>query len=50
LFDGIERGDLWPAPVVALALGVTPGNPRARRLYERIGFVAVGTSMVRRLR
>jgi GNAT superfamily N-acetyltransferase len=49
LFDAIESRQLWPAPAVAIALGVTPGNARARRLYERIGFEAVGTSMVRRL-
>ncbi len=48
LFAAIESGELWPAPVLAIALGVTPGNSRARRLYERIGFEAVGTSMVRR--
>jgi GNAT superfamily N-acetyltransferase len=47
LFEGIERGDLWPGPVAALALGTTPGNTRARRLYERLGFVAIGVSMVR---
>jgi len=50
LFEAIERGDVWPEPVVAVALGTTPGNTRARRLYERLGFVAVGVSMVKRLR
>jgi GNAT superfamily N-acetyltransferase len=50
LFEAIERGDLWPGPVVAVALGITPGNTRARRLYERLGFAAVGVSMVKRLR
>ena len=50
LFDAIERGAVWPAPVVAVALGVTPGNTRARRLYERLGFAAVGVSMVKRVR
>jgi len=49
LFEGIERGDLWAAPLIAIALGVTPGNTRARRLYERLGFAAVGTSMVKRV-
>ncbi len=50
LFETIEGGGLWPGPVVGFALGVTPGNVRARRLYERLGFAAVGTTMVRRLR
>ena len=49
LFDAIETGDLWPGFLVALALGVTPDNCRARRLYERLGFSAIGTSMIRRL-
>ncbi len=49
LFEAIQRGDLWPTPAVAVALGVTPGNDRARRLYERLGLVAVGVSMVKRL-
>lgn len=50
LFEAIERGDVGPLRAVALALGVTPGNTRARRLYERLGFVDVGVSMVKRLR
>ncbi len=50
LFEAIERGDVWPAPVVAVALGITPGNTRARRLYERLGFTAVGVSMVKKFR
>jgi GNAT superfamily N-acetyltransferase len=49
LFADIAQGDLWPAPIGAIAVGVTPGNVRARRLYERLGFAAVGFSMVRRL-
>jgi GNAT superfamily N-acetyltransferase len=48
LFTAIDRGELWPGSAVALALGTTPGNERARRLYERLGFAAVGVSMVRR--
>jgi GNAT superfamily N-acetyltransferase len=40
----IERlpGDrtLWPRRPVALQLEVTPGNGRARALYERLGFRA----------
>jgi hypothetical protein len=43
LFDAIETGDLWPSTPVALALGVT------RQLYNRLGFTAIGTSMIRRL-
>ncbi len=49
LFDAIETGDLWPGAPVALALGVTPNNQRARQLYKRLGFTAIGTSMIRRL-
>jgi ribosomal protein S18 acetylase RimI-like enzyme len=40
---------LWPTPIAAIVLGVTPDNVRARRLYERLGFVAAGISMVRPL-
>jgi GNAT superfamily N-acetyltransferase len=50
LFEAIERGELWPTPPAAMALGTTPGNRRARRLYERLGFEPVGVSMVRRAR
>jgi GNAT superfamily N-acetyltransferase len=50
LFEAVERGDVWPAPVAAVALGITPGTTRARRLYERLGFAAVGVSMVKKLR
>jgi GNAT superfamily N-acetyltransferase len=50
LFEAIERGDVWPAPVVAVALGITQGNARARRLYERLGFVVVGMSMIKTYR
>jgi GNAT superfamily N-acetyltransferase len=49
LFEAIARGDLWTTNAVAIALGVTPGNANARRLYERVGFAAVGVAMVRRL-
>jgi GNAT superfamily N-acetyltransferase len=49
LFESLARGELWPNAPVALALGTTPDNERARRLYERMGFRAVGVSMVRRL-
>jgi ribosomal protein S18 acetylase RimI-like enzyme len=46
LFEAIVNGVLWPTAVAGIALGVTPGNIRARRLYERLGFAAVGISMV----
>jgi GNAT superfamily N-acetyltransferase len=49
LFAALERGELWPKLPVALALGTTPDNERARRLYESLGFRAIGISMVRRL-
>lgn len=49
LFDAIVRGELWPAPIVAIALGTTPDNAQARRLYHRLGFETMGVSMVRRL-
>jgi ribosomal protein S18 acetylase RimI-like enzyme len=49
LFEAISERGLWPTPIAGIALGVTPGNVRARRLYERLGFRAVGISMVRRL-
>jgi GNAT superfamily N-acetyltransferase len=49
LFEAIARDGLWPTPIAGIALGVTTDNVRARRLYERLGFAAVGISMVRRL-
>ena len=48
LFEAIERGALGSGSLVGAALGVTPGNGRARALYERLGFAAVGVSMVKR--
>jgi ribosomal protein S18 acetylase RimI-like enzyme len=49
LVQDVERGDVWPTPFAAIALGVTPGNTRARQLYERLGFAAVGVSMVKKV-
>jgi ribosomal protein S18 acetylase RimI-like enzyme len=49
LFTAIAEGDLWPPPMCAIVLGVTPDNAAARRLYERLGFAAAGVAMVRRL-
>ena len=50
LFEAIERGDLWDGPLAGLALGVTQGNTGARLLYQRLGFAAIGVSMVKRCR
>ena len=47
LFDAIERAEIWPERPVAIALIVTPDNHRARRLYERLGFRVMGTTLVR---
>lgn len=49
LFAAIEAGSVWPTPAVAIALGITPSNARARRLYERLGFSIAGVSMVKDL-
>ncbi|MGC4000863.1 MAG: GNAT family N-acetyltransferase [Anaeromyxobacter sp.] len=46
LFEAIDAGRF--GSFVAIALGVSPANGRARRLYERLGFRAAGTTMVRR--
>src|SRR5262245_29205582 len=43
LFDAIEAGEIWEDTTVAIALGVTKSNDRARSLYQRVGFRAVGT-------
>jgi len=48
LFEAIAAHALFShEDVVALALGVTADNQRARALYERLGFRAIGTTMVR---
>ena len=46
LFEAIDAGRF--GAFVGTALGVSPGNAGARRLYERLGFRAAGTTMVRR--
>ena len=46
LFGAIDAGRF--GSFTATALGVSPGNARARRLYERLGFRAAGTTMLRR--
>jgi GNAT superfamily N-acetyltransferase len=45
LFAAIDTGRF--GAFAGTALGVTPGNLRARRLYERLGFRAAGTTMLR---
>jgi ribosomal protein S18 acetylase RimI-like enzyme len=49
LVEALARGDLWPVRPVALTLAVRPDNARARALYERLGFHAHATTMVKRL-
>jgi GNAT superfamily N-acetyltransferase len=46
LFAAIDGGSF--GAFAGVALGVAPANARARRLYERLGFRAVGTTMFRR--
>ena len=46
LFAEIDAGRF--GSFTATALGVSPGNARARRLYERLGFRPAGTTMLRR--
>ena len=50
LFAALERREIGNQAAVAIALGVTPRNVRARRLYSRLGFVETGTGMARLLR
>jgi GNAT superfamily N-acetyltransferase len=45
LFESIDEGRY--GRFVGIALGVTAGNGRARRLYERLGFRAHGVVMAR---
>ena len=47
LFDAMERAEVWPERPVSIALIVTPDNQRARKLYERLGFRVMGTTLVR---
>jgi GNAT superfamily N-acetyltransferase len=49
LIEALAAGSpLWPGGAVALALGVSPGNHRARALYERLGFAGKNVSLARR--
>jgi GNAT superfamily N-acetyltransferase len=43
------RSEPWLESIVALALEATPGNIRARRFYERLGFRAANVAMQLRL-
>jgi diamine N-acetyltransferase len=47
LFDILLLGTLWQPVPVALELETTADNARARRLYERNGFVSKNLSMRR---
>jgi GNAT superfamily N-acetyltransferase len=47
LFDQLLHGELWVPKPVALELETTPDNARARRLYERNGFVGKNLKMRR---
>ena len=42
-----DQPSLYPRPLVAIELEVTPQNTRARDLYERLGFKAYKNSMLR---
>jgi ribosomal protein S18 acetylase RimI-like enzyme len=45
LFEAIDAGRF--GAFAGIALGVTPNNDRARRLYERLGFRFTGLNMLR---
>jgi GNAT superfamily N-acetyltransferase len=45
LFEAVDAARF--GAFAAIALGVSDGNGGARRLYERLGFRAAGTTMVR---
>lgn len=47
LFPAIESGTF--GPFIAISLITTPENLRARRLYERLGFRTIGTTLARPL-
>jgi ribosomal protein S18 acetylase RimI-like enzyme len=48
LIEAVARGEGdWPGRPVALELEVSPHNPRARRLYERLGFVPLRNATLR---
>lgn len=47
LLEAIPRDrDLWPRAPAAVGVEVTPGNARARALYERVGFTAGNLTLV----
>jgi GNAT superfamily N-acetyltransferase len=48
LITGLSRRELpWFREAVAVELEVTPGNTRARALYERMGFAAYKNALMR---
>jgi GNAT superfamily N-acetyltransferase len=48
LITGLSRRELpWFRDAVAVELEVTPGNTRARALYERMGFAAYKNALMR---
>lgn len=51
LLEGLVRGQ-WPwfQAAVAVELEVTPGNAKARALYERLGFAAYKNALMRHRR
>ena len=49
LLQGIAKGcEVWPTPPAGVQLEVSPDNAEARRLYERLGFVAIRNIGMRR--
>jgi GNAT superfamily N-acetyltransferase len=48
LIEGLVRkNSIWDRPWVALELGVSPQNSRARKLYSSLGFLPVRNSYMR---
>lgn len=51
LLDELATGsELWPTPLAAVALEVSPANARVGGLYRRLGFAGDNVSLVRRCR
>ena len=46
LIASLRGGDqLWPGPAVAIGLEVSPSNAKARRFFQKCGFVGGNTAM-----